>query len=101
MRKSLCHCWLSALLTASLHQHAKRVTRLNTTHHLPAFSMVNHRAFKAAMHVQIVLEGDKGWLWGLGVCFFGAPVACVYLIRKAYQGPIEFVQGASEGQKYC
>ena len=53
------------------------------------------------MHVQIVLEGDKGWLWGLGVCFFGAPVACVYLIRKAYQGPIEFVQGASEGQKYC
>jgi hypothetical protein len=51
--------------------------------------------------LQIVLEGDKGWLWGLGVCFFGAPVACLYLITKAYQNPIGMIQGGMEGSKYC
>lgn len=51
--------------------------------------------------LQVVLEGKTGFLWGFGALFFGSPVACVYLIQKAYQGPISFVQGASEGSKYC
>jgi hypothetical protein len=50
--------------------------------------------------VQVALEGKTGFVWGLGLCILGSPVACAYLAWKVHQGNYGFVQGAREGSQY-